>query len=74
MTTTKAPAPQTNVRAPLEARDTLLRIGQHLRADPAFLDRLKDFLDEFETGRANPSLARRLADLEARLARLEAGQ
>ena len=70
MTTTKAPAPQTNVRAPLEARDTLLRVGQHLRGDPAFLDKLKDFLDEFEAGRADPSLADRLAALEAQVADL----
>ena len=42
----KAAAPQTNVRAPIEARDTLLRIGGLLRGDPAFLSRLQAFVDE----------------------------
>lgn len=64
-------APQTNVRAPKEARDTLLRIGGLLRGDPEFLARLQAFLDEYEGGAAGPDLAQRLTDLEARVARLE---
>lgn len=70
MTTTNAPAPQTNVRAPLEARDTLLRVGRHLRGDPAFLDKLQAFLDAYEANSADPSLGDRLAALEAQVADL----
>lgn len=70
MTTTKAPAPQTNVRAPLEARDTLLRLGKHLRGDPTFLPALQAFLDAYEANRAEPSLPDRLAALEAQVADL----
>lgn len=70
MSEAKAPAPQTNVRAPLEARETLLRVGAHLRADPAFLDKLKDFLDDFEATGSGPSVADRLATLEAQVAAL----
>lgn len=72
MAETKAPAPQTNVRAPIEARDTLLRIGGLLRGDPAFLARLRDFLDEYEGDEpAGLTLGERVARLEARLAALE---
>lgn len=67
-------APQTNVRAPKEARETLLRIGGLLRGDPAFLARLQSFLDEYEGGTAGPDLAQRVADLEARMAALEGGK
>ena len=45
MADTKAPQPQTNVRAPIEARDTLLRIGGLLRGDSEFLGKLQAFLD-----------------------------
>lgn len=74
MADTKAPAPQTNVRAPLEARDSLLRIGGLLRGDPDFLPKLQAFLDEYEGVAAEPTLPERLADLERRIAALEAGK
>lgn len=71
MPETKTPAPQINVRAPAETRDTLLRIGGLLRGDPEFLGKLQAFLDDYEGGAAGPSVADRLAELEARVARLE---
>lgn len=70
MTTTKAPAPQTNVRAPLEARDTLLRVGAHLRGDPTFLPKLQAFLDAHEAEQADPTLVDRIEALEAAVRRL----
>ena len=73
MADTKAPAPQTNVRAPIEARDTLLRLGGLLRSDPDFLPKLQAFLDGYEGITACPILPDRVADLERRLAALEAG-
>lgn len=74
MADTKAPAPQTNVRAPIEARDTLLRIGGLLRGDPDFLPKLQAFLDGYEGITADPTLPDRVADLERRIAALEAGE
>lgn len=67
----KAQALQINVRAPEEARKTLQRLGGFLRDDPGFLDKLEAFLDEYDKGIAGPTFADRLADLEARVARLE---
>lgn len=67
----KQPAPQINVRAPEEARKTLQRVGGFLRDNPEFLGRLEAFLDDYEGGAAGPSVTDRLADLEARVARLE---
>jgi len=67
----KQPAPQINVRAPEEARKTLQRLGGHLRDTPEFLGKLEAFLDDYEGGAAGPSVTDRLADLEARVARLE---
>ena len=72
MADTKAPQPQTNVRAPIEARDTLLRIGGLLRGDPDFLGKLQAFLDSYEGITSDPTLPDRVADLERRLAALEA--
>jgi len=67
----KQPAPQINVRAPEEARKTLQRLGGHLRDTPEFLTKLEAFLDDYEGGAAGPTFIDRLADLEARVARLE---
>lgn len=67
----KAKAFQINVRAPEEARKTLQRLGGFLRDDPGFLDNLDAFLDEYDKGTAGPTFADRLAELEARVARLE---
>lgn len=72
MAETKAPAPQTNVRAPIEARDTLLRLGGLLRGDPDFLPKLQSFLDGYEGVTAEPTLPERMDALERRLAALEA--
>lgn len=72
MPDTKAPAPQTNVRAPIEARDTLLRIGGLLRGDPDFLPKLQAFLDSYEGVSTDPTLPERIEDLERRMAALEA--
>lgn len=72
MADTKAPAPQTNVRAPIEARDTLLRIGAFLRGDPEFLGKLQAFLDSYEGVSTDPTLPERIEDLERRMAALEA--
>lgn len=74
MSDTKAPAPQTNVRAPLEARDSLLRIGALLRGDSDFLPKLQAFLDGYEGISSDPTLPERVAELERRLTALEAGQ
>lgn len=74
MADTKAPQPQTNVRAPIEARDTLLRIGGLLRGDPDFLPKLQSFLDGYEGITAEPTLPERIVDLERRIAALEAGR
>lgn len=74
MADTKAPQPQTNVRAPIEARDTLLRIGGLLRGDPDFLGKLQAFLDGYEGITAEPTLPERIVDLERRIAALEAGR
>ncbi|MFC6199137.1 hypothetical protein [Ponticaulis profundi] len=63
--------PQINVRAPEEARKTLQRLGGHLRDNPEFLGKLEAFLDDYEGGAAGPTVTDRLADLEARVARLE---
>jgi len=60
---------QVNMRVPDDARETVLEIGARLRADPAFADQLRRFLD----GVGNPSLADRVATLEARLDALEGG-
>lgn len=66
--------PQINVRAPKDARATLLRIGGHLRTDPAFLAKLDAFLNHYEGKADLPDLPDRLAQIEARLAALEAGR
>lgn len=71
MAEAKQTTPQINVRAPEEARKTLQRLGGHLRDTPEFLGKLEAFLDEYEAGAAGPSVAERLAALEARVARLE---
>lgn len=73
MTDPKTPAPQTNVRAPIEARDTLLRIGGLLRGDADFLDRLQAFVHEYEGG-GRSDLAAQLEALTAPVAALEAGR
>ena len=74
MADTKAPQPQTNVRAPIEARDTLLRIGGLLRGDPDFLGKLQAFLDSYEGVSNDPTLPERMDALERRLAALEAAK
>ncbi len=74
MADTKAPQPQTNVRAPIEARDTLLRIGGLLRGDPEFLGKLQAFLDSYEGVSNDPTLPERMDALERRLAALEAAK
>lgn len=58
------PAPQTNVRAPIEARETLLRTGRLLRGDQEFLGKLQAFLDGYEGVSADPSLPERVEALE----------
>lgn len=72
MTDAKAPAPQTNVRAPIEARDTLLRIGGLLRSDPDFLPKLQSFLDGYEGVSNDPTLPERIEDLERHMAAIKA--
>ena len=72
MTDTKAPQPQTNVRVPIEARDTLLRIGAFLRGDPDFLPKLKAFMDSYNGVSSDPTLPERIESLERRMAALEA--
>lgn len=74
MTDTKHPFPQINVRAPHEARDTLLRIGWLLRGNPSFLDHLTAFLDEYKGNEAGMSLEDRIASLDARVTELEASR
>lgn len=74
MAEAKQPAPQINVRAPEEARKTLQRLGAHLRDSPEFLSKLEAFLDDYEGGAAGPTVADRLAQIEARVAALEAGR
>ena len=65
---------QVNIRVPDEAREALLTVGAKLRADPAFLEHLQAFLAEIDDPSATPTLAKRVADLEARMAKLEGGQ
>ena len=73
MAETKSPAPQVNVRAPIEAKDTLLRVGRLIRGTPDFLPKLQAFLDSYEGETLDQSLVDRLARIEARLAALEGG-
>lgn len=60
---------QVNMRVPEESREVLLQVGARLRADPAFADQLRRFLD----GLGDSNLADRVAALEARLDAMERG-
>lgn len=70
MTETKSPAPQVNVRAPIEAKDTLLRVGRLIRGTPDFLPKLQAFLDSYEGETLDQSLADRVDRLEALVAEM----
>ena len=61
---------QANIRVPAEAKDLIGRLGRKLRDEPDFLERLTALVD----GPTGPDLADRLAQIEARLAALEASQ
>jgi hypothetical protein len=74
MAEAKQPAPQINVRAPEEARKALQQLGAHLRNNPDFLGKLEAFLNDYEADAAGPTMADRLAQIEDRLAALEAGR
>ena len=62
---------QVNIRVPDDAREALLQVGARLRADPGFLEHLQAFLAQCDDPTASPTLAKRVADLEARMAALE---
>ena len=64
---------QVNIRVPEAARDVLLKVGAKLRQDPAAVEALEAFLASLDDPTATPALADRVAALEARLAKLEAG-
>lgn len=61
---------QINVRAPEAAREFLLNLAARLRGDPTFLPRAEAWLIEVEDQTAGPSLAERVAKLEAQVADL----
>ncbi|MDM7255205.1 MAG: hypothetical protein P3W90_000720 [Paracoccus sp. (in: a-proteobacteria)] len=60
-------AVQVNLRAPEEARDLLQRVAARLRHDPAFHRQLDQFLRDLDDDTITPSLADRVARLEARI-------
>ena len=64
---------QFNVRVPDHVRDVLSRIATRLREDPRFVDQLQGLLDTADDTTAGPSLAERVAAIEARLNAMEAG-
>ena len=64
---------QVNLRAPEEARDLLQRVAARLRHDPAFHGQLEQFLRDLDDDTITPTLADRVARIEARLAALEGG-
>lgn len=61
---------QINVRAPEAAREFLLNLAARLRGDPTFLPRAEAWLIEVEDPTTGPSLAERVATLEAQVADL----
>lgn len=61
---------QANIRVPAEAKELIARLGRKLRDDPGFIDQLAALVD----GADAPDLSDRLAQIEARLAALEAGR